>query len=79
MKVSFPAGRKGFFSTLQHQNWFRGPLNLLSDGQRRLFHQKQSGGEGGGGADHSTPSSANVKNGGAVPPLHKRLHGTVLN
>jgi hypothetical protein len=46
--------------------------------------------EGGGGsfpvvkrtvreADHSPPSSAQFKNGGAVPPLPHIFHGTVLN
>jgi hypothetical protein len=29
--------------------------------------------------DHSTPSSAEVKNGGAIPPLPINLHGIVLN
>jgi hypothetical protein len=29
--------------------------------------------------DHSPPSSAEVKNGGAIPPLPLRLHGVVLN
>jgi hypothetical protein len=30
-------------------------------------------------ADHSFPSSAEVKNCGAVPPFPLRLHGVVLN
>jgi hypothetical protein len=30
-------------------------------------------------ADHSPPSSAEVKNGGAIPPLPVRLHGVVLH
>jgi hypothetical protein len=30
-------------------------------------------------ADHSPPSNAEVKNGGAVPPVPIRLHGVVLN
>jgi hypothetical protein len=30
-------------------------------------------------ADHSTPSSAKVKNGGGIPPLLIGLHGVVLN
>jgi hypothetical protein len=29
--------------------------------------------------DHSPPSSADVKNDGAIPPLPIRLHGVVLN
>jgi hypothetical protein len=30
-------------------------------------------------ADHSPLSSAEVKNGGSIPPLPIRLHGIVLN
>jgi hypothetical protein len=30
-------------------------------------------------ADHPLPSSAEVKNGGAIPPFLIRLHGAVLN
>jgi hypothetical protein len=30
-------------------------------------------------ADHSPPSSAEFKNGGAIPPLPIRLHGVVMN
>jgi hypothetical protein len=30
-------------------------------------------------ADHSPPSSAEVKNGGVIPPLLLCLHGIVLN
>jgi hypothetical protein len=30
-------------------------------------------------ADHSPSSSAEVKNGGAIPPLPLRLYGMVLN
>jgi hypothetical protein len=30
-------------------------------------------------ADNSSPSSAEVKNDGAIPPLPIRLHGVVLN
>jgi hypothetical protein len=29
-------------------------------------------------ADHSSPSSVEVKNGGAIPPRPKHIHGTVL-
>lgn len=36
---------------------------LLSSGNRRLF------GGGGGKADHSPPSNAEIKEGGAMPPL----------
>jgi hypothetical protein len=30
-------------------------------------------------ADHSHPANAELKNGGAIPPLPIRLHGVVLN
>jgi hypothetical protein len=30
-------------------------------------------------ADHSPPSTTEIKNGGAIPPLHIRLHVTQLN
>jgi hypothetical protein len=30
-------------------------------------------------ADHSPPSGAKIKNGGAIPPLPIILHGVVLN
>jgi hypothetical protein len=30
-------------------------------------------------ADHSPPSSGEVKNGGAIPPLSIGLHGVMLN
>jgi hypothetical protein len=33
----------------------------------------------GHGDDHSLPSSAKVKNGGAVPPLPVHFHGTMLD
>jgi hypothetical protein len=36
---------------------------------------KRSGRE----ADHSPPSSAKVKNGGNITPLHIRLHGMALD
>jgi hypothetical protein len=44
-----------------------GPLNLLSNGYRGALSPrlKRPGRE----ADHSPPSSAEVKNGGAIPPL----------
>jgi hypothetical protein len=29
--------------------------------------------------DHSSPSNANAKNGGAIPPLPIRLNGVVIN
>jgi hypothetical protein len=30
-------------------------------------------------ADHKLPSSAEIKNGGGIPPLSMRLHSVVLN
>jgi hypothetical protein len=32
-----------------------------------------------GEVDHSPPSSAKVKNGGAIPPLPQCIHDTLLN
>jgi hypothetical protein len=36
-------------------------------------------GGGGGEADHFFPSSAEVNNGGAIPPISICLHGDVVN
>jgi hypothetical protein len=55
-------GKTGFFSTPQHPGRLWGPPNLLSNGYRGA---KQPGRE----ADHSPPSSTEVKNGGAISPL----------
>jgi hypothetical protein len=43
-------------------------LEALSPGVKRLGH-----------AHRSPPSSSEVKNGGAIPPLPIHLHGVVLN
>jgi hypothetical protein len=67
--VRFAAGvREESFSSPQcpHRLW--GPLSLLSNGHQRLFpwEVKRPGGE----ADHISPSSAEVKSGGAISPPH---------
>jgi hypothetical protein len=58
---------KRFFSTPQSPGRLWGPLSLLSNGYRGALFPgvKRLGRE----ADHSPPSSSEVKNGGAVPPL----------
>jgi hypothetical protein len=59
---SIPGSGKIFFSTPQRPDPLWGPPSLLSNGYRGV---KQQGRE----ADHSPPSSAEVKNGGVIPPL----------
>jgi hypothetical protein len=58
---------KKFFPTLQHPDWLCGPPSLLSNGDWGLFTWgvKWLGHE----ADYSPPSSAEIKNVGAIPPL----------
>jgi hypothetical protein len=64
-RVRFPAGAR-FFSSLQCSDRFWGPPTLLSNGYRRLNPRvKREWRE----ADHSPLSSAEVKNGGIIPPL----------
>jgi hypothetical protein len=64
-----PDRGKRFFSTPKCPDQLWGPPSLLISGYQELFPGgwgvKQSGHE----ADHSLPSSAEVKNGGALPPL----------
>jgi hypothetical protein len=66
--VRFPAGAR-FFSP-QRSNWFWGPPRLQSNGYIRLFPpgERRPGRE----ADHSSPSSTDIKNGGVIPPLPRR-------
>jgi hypothetical protein len=52
--------------TQTHIKWVQGAI---------LLEVKQVGRE----ADHSPPSSAEVKNGGAIPPLPICLYGIVFN
>jgi hypothetical protein len=53
------------------------PPSLIYSGYRELFPEgvKRPGSE----ADHSPPSSAEIKNGGAISPLPTHLYGVVLN
>jgi hypothetical protein len=77
-------GRPGFdfrqgkrFSLLQSPDRLSGPGNVLYNGNggtytgdvKRQVHED----------DHSLPSSSEVKNGGATPPLPKCFHSVVLN
>jgi hypothetical protein len=65
---SIPSRDKRFLSAPQHQNQPWGPPSLLSTGYgggALSTGVKQTGHE----ADHSTPSSAEFKNGGAIFPL----------
>jgi hypothetical protein len=75
-RVRFPAWQ--YFSLLHSiQTGSGGPPIFLSNGYRGLFAPgvKRPERE----ADHSSSSSAKDKNGGALPPLPIRLHGTVLS
>jgi hypothetical protein len=65
---------KRFFSS-QQPDWLGGPPCFLSSGYWGLLGVKWPGRE----ADHLPPSSAEVKNGGVIPPLLKCLHFVVLN
>jgi hypothetical protein len=60
-------GRERFLSSPRRPNRLWGPPSLLSNGYRWRFPPgvKRPGRE----ADHLPPSSAEVKNGGAIPPL----------
>jgi hypothetical protein len=60
-------GSARFFFSLQRPDRLWGPPSLLSNGYQGLLLRgaKRQGRE----ADHSPPSSAEVKNGGAMPPL----------
>jgi hypothetical protein len=62
-----PVGSR-IISSPSRPNRFWGPHSLLSNGYKGLFPRGESG--MGREADHSPPSSVQVKNGGAIPPLH---------
>jgi hypothetical protein len=63
---SIPGRGKLFLFYPQRPDWLWGPPNLLFNGYRGSFPGlKRPGLE----ADHSPPSSADVKNSGAVSPL----------
>jgi hypothetical protein len=73
IRVLFPQGQEIFvFSTA-----FRPALGPSQSPANGAFYPgvKRPGRE----ADHSLPSSAEVKNGDAMPPLPTCLHGLVLN
>jgi hypothetical protein len=59
------ASRPALVPTQPSVQWVPGALSL---GVKQLGRE----------ADHSSPSSAEVKNGEAIPPLLPRLHGMVL-
>jgi hypothetical protein len=71
-RVRFPAGARGFFYSPWLPDGLWGPSSLLSSGYLGL---KWLGHE----ADHSSPSSDEFENGGAIPPLPLRIRGVVLN
>jgi hypothetical protein len=60
------AGMPRFFSSLQYPDRLWGPPSLLSSGTGDdSLRVKRPGRE----ADHSLPSSGEIKNSGAIPPL----------
>jgi hypothetical protein len=75
IRVRFLVGEREFFSSPYHPGWLWGPPRLLYNGYWRLSPEiKWQGCE----ADHPPQSSAEVKNGGAIPPHPIHLHGMVL-
>jgi hypothetical protein len=62
---------KGFSLLYSVQTGSGAHERLLSNGYWDSFP--------GGKSDHSPPSSAEVKNGGAIPTFPLRLHGIMLN
>jgi hypothetical protein len=76
-RASVPGSGKILFSSPQRPNRLWGPMNFLSNGYpgRHSRKKKRPRRE----ADHLPPSSAGVKNGGAIPPPAIHLHGVVLN
>jgi hypothetical protein len=81
--TSISMGTRRFFPGIKHPGreagiyklyFYSHPFIQLVPGAVSLEVKRQ-----GREADHSPPSSAEVKNGGAIPPLPLRLHGVVLN
>jgi hypothetical protein len=67
-RVSVPGKTKRCLYTLQYPVLFSGhPASYPTVARSLIFGGKAAGRE----ADHSPPSSAEVKNGGAVPPIHQ--------
>jgi hypothetical protein len=81
LRVGWPRfdARKGktFLFSPQRPHWFWSPPSLLSNGYRGLFplEIKWPRRE----ADRSFPTSAEVINAGAIPPLPLGFHGVVRN
>jgi hypothetical protein len=74
----FPAGARDFslLHSVQTESVAHPASYPVGTGGGGRFHGvKHPGRE----ADHSSPSRAEVKNGGAISPLHIRLNGIVLN
>jgi hypothetical protein len=65
-EVSLIAGANRFFSCPQHPDWLQGPPTLLSKWYNALSPEVKWWGCK---SDHSPPYLAEVKNGGAKPPL----------
>jgi hypothetical protein len=67
---------KTFFSAPQRSNRFSGSLRVIFNGYRGIFSRgvKRPRRK----PNHSPPSSAEVKNGGSLPPFPHTLHGVVL-
>jgi hypothetical protein len=64
--VLFPAEARNSSPQLPDRHW--GPPSFLFNGYQGLFPGGKAAGHE---ADHSAPSSAEVKNGGAIPPLRR--------
>jgi hypothetical protein len=76
-KQSSIRGRSKKFSLLHNVQTVSGPTQPPYNGYWGLFSWRSK--RQGSKADHSTPSSANAKNGGAAPPPPIRVHRMVLN
>jgi hypothetical protein len=71
---SIPGRGKRFFSSPQRPEKFWGPSSLISNGYRWVVFARVKRSER--ESDHSPPSSAEVKNSGAIPI---RLHDAMFN